>query len=223
MSISDHKALEIWDNSKLVVDGHYTMDIPFKAMEPNLADNYVMAERRLHLLGKRLERDKVLKPKYVSELNQLLNKGYAEPVPQDDLHRADGKVWYLPHHPVLNPKKPEKCRIVFDCAAKHNGTSLNDVVHQGPDLTNKLIGVLLRFRQGLIAFMADVESMYHQVKVTQKDRDVLRFLWFENDDTKGRAITLRMTTLLLVVFGVQVVQTLLSNCWFGNIRQVTQM
>nr|XP_027231842.1 uncharacterized protein LOC113823416 [Penaeus vannamei] len=77
--------------------------------------------------------------------------------------RHDGKVWYLPHHPVLNPKKPEKCRIVFDCAAKYGGSSLNDHVHQGPDLTNGLVGVLLRFRQGAVGFMADIESMFHQV------------------------------------------------------------
>jgi hypothetical protein len=196
MSISDRKALHIWDESKQVLDGYYTMDIPFKAKEPNLANNRVMAQRRLHLLGKRLDRDNILKTKYVSEINLMLERGYAEPVPQEDLHRDDGKVWYLPHHPVLNPKKPDKCRIVFDCAAKHSGTSLNDNVHQGPDLANKLVGVLLRFRQGPIAFMSDIEGMFHQVKVTPKDRDVLRFLWWENGNTKGRIIALRMTAHL---------------------------
>jgi hypothetical protein len=34
-----------------------------------------------------------------------------------------------------------KLRTVFHCAAKHQGTSLNDVVNQGTDLTNKLTGV----------------------------------------------------------------------------------
>jgi len=109
------------------------------------------------------------------------------------LHRHDGKVWYLPHHPVLNPKKPEKCRIVFDCAAKYGGSSLNDHVHQGPDLTNELVGVLLRFRQEAVGFMADIESMFHQVHVTPEDRDSLRFLWFENNNTSQPLQTLRMT------------------------------
>nr|XP_027213272.1 uncharacterized protein LOC113806347 [Penaeus vannamei] len=96
-------------------------------------------------------------------------------------------------HPVLNPKKPEKCRIVFDCAAKYGGSSLNDHVHQGPDLTNGLVGVLLRFRQGAVGFMADIESMFHQVRVTPEDRDSLRFLWFENNNTSQPLQTLRMT------------------------------
>ena len=56
-------------------------------------------------------------------------------------------IWYLPHHPVFNPKKPEKTRVVFDCAAKFKGKSLNDHLMQGPDQTSSLIGVLFRFRQ----------------------------------------------------------------------------
>ena len=70
-------------------------------------------------------------------------------------------MWYLPHHPVLNPHKPDKVHTVFDCAVRYSGTSLNDQVHQGPDLTSKLVGVLLRFRQEKVAFMADIESMFH--------------------------------------------------------------
>ncbi|XP_060589840.1 uncharacterized protein LOC132744996 [Ruditapes philippinarum] len=58
-----------------------------------------------------------------------------------------GRIWYLPHHPVVNPKKPGKVRVVFDCAAKYRGTSLNDNLLQGPDLTNSITGVLMRFRQ----------------------------------------------------------------------------
>jgi transposase InsO family protein len=193
MSIEDQRTLKIWENAR-VIDSHYTMDIPFKCKEPMLPDNRVLAEHRLQLLGKRLTKDNALKLKYVEEINQLLTKGYAEIVQQENLQRKDGKVWYLPHHPVLNPKKPDKCRIVFDCAARHKGTSLNDNAYQGPDLANNLVGVLLRFRQGSTAFMADIEGMFNQVKVTPDDRDVLRFLWWENDDPQGPIITLRMTT-----------------------------
>ena len=44
-------------------------------------------------------------------------------------------------------------------------------VLQGPDLTNNLIGVLLRFREHEVAVMADVEAMFHQVQVPVGDRD----------------------------------------------------
>lgn len=65
-------------------------------------------------------------------------------------------TWYLPHHPVISPNKPGKLRIVFDAAAEFEGTSLNKNLVQGPDMTNSLIGVLLRFRQGNIGLAGDI-------------------------------------------------------------------
>ena len=68
--------------------------------------------------------------------------------------------------------------MVFDAAAKFDGTSLNDRLYHGPDLTNNLVGVLIRFREEETAFTADVESMFHQVKVLPEDADALGFLWW---------------------------------------------
>ena len=47
---------------------------------------------------------------------------------------------------MYQPHKPDKLRIVFDCAAKHEGTSLNSVLMSGPDIMNSIVGVLTRFR-----------------------------------------------------------------------------
>lgn len=52
---------------------------------------------------------------------------------------------------------------------------------QGPDLTSKLTGVLTRFKEEKVAFMADVEKIFFQVKVAkedQKDQNFLCFLWW---------------------------------------------
>ena len=49
---------------------------------------------------------------------------------------------YIPHHGIYHPKK-NKIRVVFDCSARFKGTSLNDHLLSGPDLTNNLMGVLL--------------------------------------------------------------------------------
>lgn len=87
------------------------------------------------------------------------------------------------HFPVINQNKPGKVRIVFDADAENNGTSLNKNLLQGPDSTNCLIGVLLRFRQ---ENTADIESMLHQVRVRQEDQDSLQFLWW--DESTGDSL-----------------------------------
>ena len=80
-----------------------------------------------------------------------------EKLTEDEVKTESQVRWYLPHHPVTNPNKPGKVRIVFDAAAEYEGASLNKALLQGPDSTNSLIGVLLRFRKGNVALAADVE------------------------------------------------------------------
>ena len=62
----------------------------------------------------------------------------------------------------MHPKKRGRLRVVYDCSARFQATSLNDRVHQGPDLINKLVGVLIRFRQHPITMMADIQGMFNQ-------------------------------------------------------------
>ena len=116
-------------------------------------------------------------------MNDYLSKGHAAKLNSDELLPTKGKfVWYLPHYPVFHPRKPGKVRVVFDCAAKFLGVSLNDMLLQGPDLNNNLIGVLMRFREEPVAIVADIESMFHQVRLDPEDCDALRFLWWPSGD-----------------------------------------
>ena len=46
-----------------------------------------------------------------------------------------------------------------------------------PDLFNSLTGLLIRFREGKYAVIADIGQMFHQIFVLEKGRDALRFLW----------------------------------------------
>ena len=128
-------------------------------------------------------------------MHDLIAKGYAVRIPGNELCRDDGKVWHLPHHPVINLNK-EKPWIVFDCAVECHGTSLNDKVFQGPDLTYKFVGVVLRFRLHRIVIMGDIEAIFHQVRVPQRDQDVLCFLWWPKGDLQQSPATYRMTVHL---------------------------
>ena len=110
----------------------------------------------------------------------MIKNYYAERAP-----KTNGRVWYIPHHGVYHPKKPDKIRVVFDCSAEFQEYSLNRHLLQGPNLTNTLIGVLSRFRQEAVAFMCDIEAMFHQVRVNEEHRDFLRFLWWDKGDTSN--------------------------------------
>lgn len=103
---------------------------------------------------------------------------------QEEAKVTTSKTWYLPHHAALNPNKPGKVRVVFDVASKFHSVSLNDKLLTGPDLLNNLVGILMRFRTGKVAVMADIEQMFHQVGVCGEDRDSSRFLWIDLDETK---------------------------------------
>ena len=58
--------------------------------------------------------------------------------------------------------------------------TFNDADYVGPDINNGLLEVLLRFRVYEHAMAADIEAMYLQVGVPSRDRNALRFLWYDN-------------------------------------------
>ena len=159
-------------------DGHYVIPLPFRDPQVTMPNNRVQALKRATWQRKKMLRDESYRDDYVNFVNEMIAKGYARRVPDDRLEAGPGKVWYLPHHGIYHPRKPQKIRVVFDCSARHGSTSLNDQLMSGPDLTNSLIGVLTRFRQEPVAFMADIEAMFHQVQVPDDQCDFLRFLWW---------------------------------------------
>ena len=115
-------------------------------------------------------------------MNTIITNGFARRVPSDLISAKKGHVWHIPHHGVYHAKKPNKILVVFDCSARFGGTSLKDQLLQGPDLANRLLGVLTRFHQEPIAFIGDIDAMFHQVRVPEDQCDFLRFLWWPEGD-----------------------------------------
>ncbi|XP_066915532.1 uncharacterized protein [Clytia hemisphaerica] len=120
---------------------------------------------------------------YVKFMNDIISKGYAT---KADKPPADSKTWYILHHGVYHPKKPDKIRVVFDCSMKANGYCLNQEQLQKPDLTSQLMGVLVRFREEPVAVMGDIEAMFCQVRVPDDQRDYLHFLWWPDGDLESK-------------------------------------
>ena len=67
--------------------------------------------------------------------------------------------------------------VVFDGAAECEGTSLNKHLLKGPNYLVSLSGVMLRYREHPVALGADIEKMYHQVRVREEDKQAYRFVY----------------------------------------------
>ncbi|KAH3817028.1 hypothetical protein DPMN_118554 [Dreissena polymorpha] len=122
-------------------------------------------------------------------MGELLANGHAEIAPK---LQDNSECWYFPIFGVYHPKK-SKIRVVFDSSVWYDGVSLNSVLLKGPDLTNSLLGVLLRFRRELVAVSVDIEQMFYCFGVHESDRDYLRFLWHEDNDVSKPLVEYRMS------------------------------
>ena len=171
---------QIGSSDKLFQNELKFMDIVSQSIHQNKEGcSDWMAEQRLKNMTKWLARDKDYRDKHQDFMKGLIDRGEAEPANDHSTRHR----WYLPHHGVVHPKKPGKVRVVWDCSSRCEGVSLNDVLLQGLDLNNTLLGVLLRFRLGEIALSCDIEKMFFQFRVPQEQRDFLRYLWYdENGD-----------------------------------------
>ena len=175
-SVNDDRATAIMDSSCNIIDGHYQIALPWVSNNPGLPNNRPIALSRLSSLGRRLKSNPNTLAKYTQKINEMIEHGHAALV-DPDVQQGEGKVWYTPH---LNTKG-EKFRIVFD-ASCYKGVALNERLLQEPNNTNLLLGVLLRFRLHEYAVVADIKSMFHQVRVDPSDRSALRFLYWRDGD-----------------------------------------
>ena len=179
--------------------GRYEVSLPWRECREPLADNFALSRRRLHSLIRRLRREPTVLREYDAIIHDQRDRGIVEAVQDTDDNSVEAH--YLPHHAVIRTDKvTTKLRIVFDASARERGPSLNDSLHVGPKFNQKILEILLRFRAYPIAMVADIEKAFLMISVAPKDRDVLRFLWFDNVFKENPDIVkLRFTR---VVFGV---------------------
>ena len=189
LSVEDKKFLKIMNEGfRKNQNGNWSAPLPFKSKRPSLPDNYEQALQRAKKLRMKFKMNPDKEKKFCAFMEKILENGHAELAPPLEGHE---ERWYLPIFGVFHPKK-DKIRVVFDSSAKFQGVSLNDVLMTGPDLTNSLIGVLLKFRREKVAVTADIEQMFFNFYVHEEDRNYLRFLWFRDNDINNELVEFRM-------------------------------
>lgn len=168
-------------------DQRYSVNLPW--IRPiEMENNKQLALLRFYRLQRSLDKRK-LTSDYHAAMSEMIGE-YTEPA-NDDC--TSPKCYYMPHHPVVRlDKETTKLRIVFD-ASSHSPTSpsLNDHLYKGV-MNWDLINLLLRFRLGQHALIADVEKAFLRIKVQPEDRDAFRFWWF---DDHGQICSRRFTSV----------------------------
>ena len=89
-----------------------------------------------------------------------------------------GREFYIPHKPVFRvTAESTKLRIVYDASARafDGAPSLNDCLHAGSPLQNKLWSVLVRGRFNPVTVTGDLHKAFLQVRIREADRDAMRF------------------------------------------------
>ncbi|GFU54771.1 DUF1758 domain-containing protein [Trichonephila clavipes] len=116
---------------------------------------------------------------YGEVFDNWLNIGIIEKIPQGEISGAH----YLSHRPVIKSGSTTSIRPVFNASSHVLGSpSLNDCLSTGPNLIEIIPTILNRFRRNYIGVTSDIEKVFLQISIREKDCDYLRYLWLGKDD-----------------------------------------
>ena len=172
-----------------------------------------------------MRKDPPLLAEYDHIIQDQLNSGIIKEVKPSLENSKTTKAHYLSHHAVVREDAlTTKVRVVMDGSAKVNAEapSLNECLYTGPSLTPNILNILLRFRWFEVPIISDIEKAFHMIRVDERDRDSLRFLWIDDiNSTDPRLVFLRFCR---VVFGLNCSPFLLggtlrhhiTNCKFHD-------
>ena len=188
---------EVYDEFKETLkrspEGWYEVALPWKGNCPELLDNYSGSLQRLNSLLRKLRRTDMLE-EYDAVIREQLENGVVERVPAGE----EGKRFYLPHRAVLRDSSSStRLRVVYDASARaqDQAPSLNECLHTGPPLNNQLWSVMIRQRFHPVAVAGDLRKAFLQIRVREADRDVLRFHWIRDKNSRD-VEALRFTRVL---------------------------
>ncbi|XP_072403151.1 uncharacterized protein [Diabrotica undecimpunctata] len=175
-------------------DGRYEVRLPWLEGHPALPSNYHLAKSRLDNTVKKITKDGYFEA-YDQVFQEWLNDNIIEEVVEEQRNQ---EAHYLPHRPVIKPSSiTTKIRPVFDASAREKDSpSLNQCLEKGVNLIELIPAILLRFRQQKFGVTSDISKAFLQISVHPKDRDFLRFLWYDKENN------LKVFRHRRVVFGI---------------------
>ncbi|KAJ8032137.1 hypothetical protein HOLleu_25575 [Holothuria leucospilota] len=178
LTLQEERELHLIENNMTRTEGRWVAKYPWIKDPKELPDNRQVAVATLKSLEKRLGRDPEKAKAYDLQIDDMLQRGVAREIGEEELLEYKGPVHYIAHHAVEKPdSESTPLRIVFNSSANYRGHVLNEYWAKGPDLVNNLLSVLLRFREENHALVGDIRKMFHSVAISLQDQHCHRSLW----------------------------------------------
>ena len=187
-------------------DNHYEVGLPWKEDYLPSSSNYRLCEMRLKTLHYKLKNESNLLSDYHQIIKDQEIKGVVERVDESNnpSSQSQTRVHYSPHHAVIRKERETtKVRIVCDGSAKQSRDerSLNDCLKIGENYIPHVFDQIIKFRWNAIGLTSDIEKAFLQVGINVEDRDMLRFLWYEDPfSSNPKPVVYRFNRL---VFGLR--------------------
>ncbi|XP_045130250.1 uncharacterized protein LOC123515574 [Portunus trituberculatus] len=181
VNINEERELKLIEEG-LVYDEegkYWTASYPWIRYPRHLKNNIKVAIARLKTTENRLRKlDIQYAQRYHNEIKDMVKRGVARQLSEEEMQSYNGPIHYISHHEVLKADSASTpLRIVFNSSSSYMGQKLNEFWAKGPVVFNNMLGVLLRFRQERVAITGDISKMYHSVKINTLDQHTHRFLW----------------------------------------------
>lgn len=165
-------------------NGRFKVRLPFRHLyDPTTAPigrSRDIAIKGLLCLERRFLKNPQLKEEYSKSINEYLTLGRMKPTASTEVE-FDGRISsaYLPHHAVIRESSTStRLRVVFDASRPTTtGRALNDILLVGPNIQNEIVTIVLNWRFLCVGFTADVQKMYLQVHVDDRDIEHQRIVW----------------------------------------------
>ena len=174
LSTEEKAAIDKIEKNLKLKDQRYETPILWKASCNKLTNNYDAVLRRTENMERKLCSKDLFK-NCETVIRSYEDKHYVKQLSNDVKYEPS---FYVPYFPIFrNERKTTKCRLVFDCAARSGGHSLNDQILAGPKLQNDIVDVMIRFRRFKYAIIGDISEMYLQILLRSEDRKFCRFIF----------------------------------------------
>ena len=178
---------KVTETNMQMKDGRYSVSLTGKGnISKTSPSDFEVCKDRLNSLFNKLKLKPDLLKQYDDIFHEQMSSRIIEEVPEAELSKSG--ACSLSHFCVVRAdRETTKLRIVFDGSAKSDkeSFSLNECLEVGTNYMPLLFDTQIRFRSQAIGITADIEKTFLQVEIDESDRDVLRFLWYD-DVTKPK-------------------------------------